>query len=948
MRTLKTFASLFLLTLGACSQSPSPEVLPPGIQLVEQHQNTGSQGLAFKKYRLNNGLTLILHADHSDPLVHVDVTYHVGSSREEPGKSGFAHFFEHMMFQGSDHVADEQHFKIITEAGGTLNGTTNSDRTNYYQTVPANQLEKVLWLEADRMGFLLPAVTQEKFEIQRETVKNERAQNVDNQPYGLRLERTAEALYPAGHPYSWPTIGYPEDLQRVDVTDLKRFFATWYGPNNAVLTIGGDFDEQQVLDWVVKYFASIPAGPAVEPLKKEQVRLPQSRHLVLEDDVHLPLLQLTLPTVYARHEDEAALDVLADILGGGKTSLFYKNLVKQGIAVNAAVSHPCRELACEFQLIALAHPSRVSNLGELQQIIQSTLNEFEQRGVMPDDLVRTKTTIEAGTIYGLQSVAGKVSTLAANEVFEGQPDLLQFDLDRYAAVTEEDVMRVYRRYIKDKPAVVLSIVPRGQTELAAAPSDFTKPQAMPTDQESAQSPALRQKVVADDFDRNQVPPAGPNPLIHVPAFWQTQWQNGIEIIGHQSKETPTVTLTLSMEGGPLLDPIEKAGLAWLTAQMMNESTKTMSTEQLANELSKLGSQIYFGAAGRHSQITVSSLSKNLAETLELLQQKLFQPAFLQEDFERIRQQALQGIQQQLKDPERLASRGVSQLLFGEQNRVSLPDQGTLTTLASVTLEDVKAFYQRYYSPAKAKLVLVGDVEQQRLLAQLNFLKLWQGQDYVIPDYADFPELKEAKLYFIDRPGANQSVVKLFKPSLPYDATGEHFKSKLMNFPLGGMFNSRINLKLREEKGFTYGANSMFVGGKTLGWFEAASSVKQDNTAEAIEALMAEIDRYAEEGMSQAELTSLRQAYLQAEALDYETPGQKVGFLRHLVNYDLPPDVVKQQHTVIKNISTAELNALAAKHLQLDSMQLLVVGDKAQIMDQLSGLNRDIVEVNITE
>ncbi|MEC7453031.1 MAG: pitrilysin family protein, partial [Pseudomonadota bacterium] len=397
--TLRTFVmTIGVIAVTAC-QHVQEEKTNKQLNTVADSSNTVS--IPYEKYTLENGLTVILHEDHSDPLVHVDVTYHVGSAREEVGKSGFAHFFEHMMFQGSKHVADEQHFKVITESGGNLNGTTNTDRTNYFETVPANQLEKVLWLESDRMGYLLEAVDQTKFENQRETVKNERAQRVDNQPYGLRFELNGEALYPEGHPYSWMTIGYVEDLDRVDVNDLKAFFKRWYGPNNAVLTIGGDIDVAKTKAWVNKYFGEIPTGPKVEEPEPQPVTLDETRYVTLEDKVHLPLLQITYPTVYGRHEDEAPLDVLADILGGGKTSLFYKNLVKEGMAVQAVVSHPCRELACEFQLLALANPAKITSLSTLQNVLNETLKEFEARGVTADDLARTKGQIEARTVFGL-------------------------------------------------------------------------------------------------------------------------------------------------------------------------------------------------------------------------------------------------------------------------------------------------------------------------------------------------------------------------------------------------------------------------------------------------------------------------------------------------------------------------------------------------------------------
>ena len=317
------------------------------------------------------------------------------------------------------------------------------------------------------MGYLLEAVDQAKFENQRETVKNERAQRVDNQPYGLRFELNGEALYPEGHPYSWMTIGYVEDLDRVDVNDLKAFFKRWYGPNNAVLTIGGDIDVAKTKAWVNKYFGEIPTGPKVEEPEPQPVTLDETRYVTLEDKVHLPLLQITYPTVYGRHEDEAPLDVLADILGGGKTSLFYKNLVKEGMAVQAVVSHPCRELACEFQLLALANPAKITSLSTLQNVLNETLKEFEARGVTADDLARTKGQIEARTVYGLQSVSGKVSALAANETFYQSPDLIAEVIARFNAVTAEDVMRVYNKYIKDANSIVLSVVPKGQAQLAA-------------------------------------------------------------------------------------------------------------------------------------------------------------------------------------------------------------------------------------------------------------------------------------------------------------------------------------------------------------------------------------------------------------------------------------------------------------------------------------------------
>ncbi|OFC68838.1 M16 family metallopeptidase [Alteromonas confluentis] len=929
--------SVAVSLLGCQSQNP---VEPTNETLQEQQVH-----IPFEKYTLDNGLTVILHEDHSDPLVHVDVTYHVGSAREEVGKSGFAHFFEHMMFQGSEHVADEEHFKIITEAGGTLNGTTSNDRTNYFETVPANQLEKVLWLEADRMGFLLPAVNQTKFENQRETVKNERGQRVDNQPYGLRSEKNGEALYPAGHPYSWLTIGYVEDLDRVNVNDLKAFFKRWYGPNNAVLTIGGDINADETKEWVEQYFGSIPRGPEVAEPEPQPVTLAEDRYVTLEDKVHLPLLQITYPTVYARHPDEAPLDVLADILGGGKTSLMYKNLVKEGIAVQAGASHPCRELACEFQLIALANPQNGMDLGALESVIDSTLAEFETRGVNADDLQRTKGGIEASTIFGLQSVSGKVSALAAGETFYGKPDLVQEDLERYRNVTAEDVMRVFKQYVKDKHSVTVSVVPQGQADMAAAPQNFEMPPRQ-IPQQAQPAETVETVSIEDDFDRNVEPAAGPAPTVEVPEFWKTKLAPAIDMVGVTSEETPTVTLTLNLEGGMLLDPMDKAGLAYITAAMMNESTQNYSNEALSNELAKLGSSIRFSASGRYTQVSVSTLTKNLDKTLALLNEKLFSPAFLQSDFDRLKARMVQSLQQSMRNPDYMANRAKELVLYGDETRVSLPSSGSLETIANITLDDVKAFYDTFYTPSHASIVVVSDLTQVEVASALSFLSEWQVRDYEIPTFSDFPQYEQPHVFLVDNPNAVQSVVYMVKRAMTFDATGEYFLSRLMNFPLGGAFNSRVNLNLREDKGYTYGASTSFIGGKTLGWFEAHANVTAVNTVDAIKEMMKEIKNYRENGITDAELQFMQNAFTLSDALEYETPASKVAFLRQLLAYDLPDDYRDQQTMMIKNVSTKELSELAKSQLNIDDMQIIVVGDAASLKEPLKALGLPVETLSL--
>ncbi|MBY6018074.1 insulinase family protein [Halomonas denitrificans] len=934
-------AALTAAMLVACAGDPAAPKVPAGFTLVEQVEVApGEVRIPYQKYRMDNGLTVILSPDDSDPLVHVDVTYHVGSAREELGKSGFAHFFEHMMFQGSKHVADEQHFQLITEAGGTLNGTTNTDRTNYFETVPDNQLEKMLWLEADRMGFLLDAVTEEAFEVQRATVKNERGQRVDNRPYGRMGERVGQAMYPQGHPYSWPVIGWMDDLDRGNVEDLRRFFLRWYGPNNATLTIGGNINVAQTLAWVEKYFGPIPRGPEVEDAPKQPATLTQDRYISMEDKVHLPLFYMSFPTVYARHQDEAALDLLGDILGGGKTSIFYKNLVEQGYAVQAGVSHPCRELACEFTLYALANPAKELKLANIEALVRESIAEFEQRGVTPADLEKAKVQHEARTLYGLQSVRGKVSTLAYNETFFDNPDLIAEDLKRYEAVTAEDVVRVFNTYIKGQHAVIMSVVPEGRTELVAAEDTFTPaPLELKAAPQTLQ--AVMPPVIVDNFDRSQIPPAGPNPQVDVPTLWRAKLDNGVPVIGTQSLETPTIELLIALDGGNRLLNADQAGLAQLTASMMGESTENYSTSEFAEALELLGSRISVSASGYRTYVSVSALSRNLQPTIELLQERLLRSAFTEADFARVKEQHLQGLMHSMNEPGWLASTAWSDLVYGEANPQGHPLGGTVESVSALTLADVKAFYQKQFRAGNAEMVVVGDLNESQLMAALAPLSQWQGDKSQWPTMAPLPQLGGPVVYLLDKPGSAQSVIRIGKRTVPYDATGEHFLSTLMNYPLGGAFNSRINLNLREDKGYTYGARSGFNAGPELGQFLASADVRSDATAASVAEFIKEITQYQAEGMTAEELAFMQSSISQSEALKFETPGQKARFLDKLQRYSLSDDYVKQQGKIIADATLEQLNAVAARELKLDQMIILVVGDRASNEPALRELGYDV-------
>jgi zinc protease len=919
-------------------------------RLVEEITREGDEiVIPYKKFVLDNGLTLIVHEDHSDPLVHVDVTYHVGSAREELYKSGFAHFFEHMMFQGSENVADEMHIKIVSDAGGTLNGTTNTDRTNYFETLPSNQLETALWLEADRMGFLLDAVTQRKFEIQRETVKNEKGQNYDNRPYGKRFEILAESLYPFGHPYSWLTIGRLEDLDRVDVNDLKNFFLRWYGPNNAVLTVGGNVNTEEVVKLVEKYFGVIPRGPEVEDMKLDFVKLEADRYVsYVDNNIRFPMVNIVYPTVPRFHPDEAPLDYLAQILGTGRSSYFYKKFVETQKAIQTAVFHPASELAGEFQLLVLPFPGQT--LTDFEAEMRTILDEFAQEGVSDADMTKIKADFESGFITGLQSVSGKVSQLASYYTFADDANYIKSDIDRYNAVTKEDIMRVFNTYIYNKPAVILSVLPNdGGVTQPTQPDNFAVQREGENPFPTTDYSGLKyNRPEGDSFDRSVQPTPGPAPLVPVPDFWVAETENGIEFIGTNANEVPTVNIQIRINGGHKMDAKEpaKAGLAALTASMMNESTENFTSEEIAEELRLIASSINVGAGNTTTTINVSTLKKNLDRTLVLLEEIMFRPAFNEADFARIKQQQLEGIRSTYESPASIANLVYNRMIYGDEHIFSVPTSGIEETVDRITVDDVRAFYEQNYDPALTEVVVVGDVSKDEILSKLNFLNSWESPGAVVPELPAAKPGDYTKIYLVDKAQAPQSEIRIgYITDLEYDATGEYYKATLMNYVLGGTFNSRINLNLREDKGWSYGARSFFNSSDDPGPFTALSGVRADATDSSVVEFLREIKEYREDGITDEELEFMRNSIGQRDALRYETPFQKAGFLGNIIRYDLENDYVEKQAEIIRTITPGEINALARKYLNLDNAYILVVGDAAAHRDKLKALGYEVIDVS---
>jgi len=929
MRKIKLIITSLSLTL-------LPFMSEAQYKFIEKIDKKGNDVvIPYSKYVLDNGLTVIIHEDHSDPIVHVDVTYHVGSAREEIGKSGFAHFFEHMMFQGSDNVADEQHFKIITEAGGTLNGTTNRDRTNYFETVPKNQLEKILWLEADRMGFFLDAVTQEKFEIQRATVKNERGQNYDNRPYGLVSEYASKHLYPYGHPYSWLTIGYVEDLDRVNVNDLKNFFLRWYGPNNAVLTIGGDVNTEEVMQLVTKYFGSIPRGPEVKNMAPNYPQLTEDRYLVMEDRyAKLPMLHIVYPTPQFYTKDEAALDCLAEIIGQGKSSILYKNLTKTQKAIEVSTYNYASELAGEFTIRIVPAPGHT--LSEMDQEVKNAFIEFEKRGVTQEDIDKFIAQLESSTIFSLESVNRKVSQLAAFQTFLGDANYIGKYLDLYRSLTPADVMNAYNKYIKNKGSIRLSVTTKDHTENAGNSNyqvDSTGYVAPDYGYEG-----LVYNKAQDNFDRSKMPGAYGDLNVVLPEFW-TEKHNNINFIGTQNDEMPVVTLQITFPGGRLLEPADKSGLASLFAAMMNEDTKTMTAEEFSKALENLGSSIYFNSSLDGVSVSVRSLSKNIDKTLDLLRLKLSEPKFTQEAFDKNKKQYIEGYKNSLTRPANIASNIFNKILFGETVLGRIPS-GNEQTLSNITLADIENFYAKYITIKDAEVIYVGSLKKDDIIKKLSFLKQMPNRSITIPTVPTLRPItndsNKPTLYFVHVPNAAQTEFRVGNiTDMKYDAHGDYFKSSIMNFPLGGVFNSRLNLYLREEKGWTYGARSGFGGNKYMGNFVFSAGINANATGEALNDVLRIIAEYKSKGVEKEELEFTKKAKIQSEARMYETNNQKLGYLYEILKYNLPKDIAKTQNNIIKNITQEEINVLAQNKLpDTKDFIILLVGDNKHITDEM--------------
>jgi zinc protease len=894
--------------------------------------------LPIEKYTLENGLDVILHQDHSDPIVSVAIYYHVGSSREEPGKTGFAHLFEHMMFQESENVGQDQFFKLIQGAGGSLNGSTSQDRTNYYEVVPKNALELVLWMESDRMGYLTNTVTKSALANQQNVVQNEKRESVDNAAYGHNSALIARTVYPEGHPYSWTVIGEMEDLTNASIEDVKAFHAKYYIPGNATLVVSGDISKEEVKVLVEKYFGEIAAGEKPAKRSPMPVSIAQTTKLYHEDNfARAPMFTMVFAGAERYSKDSYALNFLADILSATKKSPLYTVLVKdKKLTSRASARNGSQELAGTFSFSVTANPG--VSLAEVETSIFEALEKFEKDGFSDTELDRIKAGYETRFVSMFASVQGKAFQLAEYNIYTGNPEYYKTDLEAIRSVTAADIKEAYNKYIKGKNYVATSFVPKGQTNLIA--DNSVKAEIEEEDVTQASEvvvAAIEEEPVVKtptSFDRSVQPAIGPDPEVTIPPVWTASMENGMRIFGIEHNELPLVQYQIVIEGGQMADDVLKPGVANLVATLMNEGTKNKTPEELEEAIALLGASISISAGSEDISVRVSSLVSKFEETLALVDEMLLEPRWDEEQFLLAKDRIINGLKRNRANPDYLASSTLSKLIYGDNHIFAYDQQGTEESVAAITIDDLKNYYNSYFSPSTARFIVAGDINQERVTAGLASLTShWAKKDVVFPALPEVVAPDKSMIYFVDVPGAKQSVISIGAPSIPRSHP-DFFGATVANYKLGGSFNGVFNMILREEKGFTYGARSSFSGMKNFGAFTASSRVITKGTLESVNIFKNEMIRYRQ-GVTQEDIDFTRDALMKSNALRFETLGSLVGMLNTMSLYDLPADYIKQEEAFVKALTVENHQELSSKYIDPMRMYYIVVGDAATQLNDMT-------------
>ena len=918
---------LALVTLSACTGSPEPS-------------DGAGLRIDFEKYELDNGLDVVLHQDDSDPIVAVALLYHVGSAREQPGRTGFAHLFEHLLFQNSENVGEGGFINGIPALGGTFNGGTSNDSTVYYEVVPRDALERVLWMESDRLGFFINTVNEPNLENEKQVVKNEKRQSVDNNPYGHTSDVLDSNLYPSDHPYHWQVIGSLEDLQAATLADAREFYDRFYGPQNCTLVLAGDFDVAEAKRLVEMYFGEIPAGEDVTSPDVPRVALESSRKLYHEDNfASLPALTLVWPTVGQYHPDSYPLNALAQLLTDGKSSPFYDVVVRETkLAPGVSAFNQTAELAGKFRLGARAFPG--TDLDDLMGSFDQAFARFESEEIAEADLDRIKAGLETGFYNRISSILGKSFELAQYNVFAGDPGFVTEDLANIMAVTIDDVRRVYETYLKDRPYVAASFVPRGQADLTLADSARAEVyeeqivEGAETAVVAAETTTIEKTPSA--IDRSGPPALGETPTSSMPEVWTDELANGLRVYGIEQRELPLVRFSIRLDGGHLLDDPEMVGVANLMTDILMEGTAGRTPEELEQAIDDLGASINMFTSSQAITITGNSLARNYERTLGLAEEILLEPRWDAEAFELVKGRTISGIRQSSSSPPAIANRVFNKLLYGNGHILSSSVAGTEQEVDSITMDDLKDFYDTNFSPSVAAIHIAGAISQQDAMLSLTSLATrWEAKTMAIPEYALPQPTNEAAVYFVDIPNAPQSVIVAGRLALS-QTDPDYYPAVVMNHQLGGGITGRFFQILRLEKGYTYGAGSGFAGTAIPGPFTASTSVRANVTYEST-ALIKEIMESYGSGFSEDDLTATKDALVRNNYRAFETLGALVGMLQNISLYDLPFDYIRQREQVVTGMTIPRVRDLAERYVDPGQMIYVVVGDAATQLARLSGL-----------
>ncbi|MCX6250272.1 MAG: pitrilysin family protein [Bacteroidetes bacterium] len=913
-----------ILVSYACSRAPVADKL----------------NIAYEKYVMPNGLQVILHTDHSDPMISYAIMYHVGSSRETPGKTGFAHLFEHLLFGGSENVRGGVFDKIIEGLGGNNNGFTTRDITTYYEVFPKNALEKILWLESDRMGFFINSVNKHTLAVQQNVVQNEKRQREDNTPYGFTGYVISKNLYPANHPYNWEVIGEMKDLKNATLDDVKSYYEHFYGPNNATLVLAGDFNIDTVKLMINKYFGEIKSHgeiasrPAMIPTLEKTVKLYHE-----DNFANVPEVSFVWPVAQAYQKDAYALDFLAKILADGKKAPLYKVLVKEKkLTSRTTAFNNSEELTGEFTIKIRANEGKT--LKEIEDAVNEAFARFEKDGITEKDIERVKASSEKEFYDRIESVFGKSLQLAFYNTFLNDPGYIEKDIENIKAVSLNEVKMVYDKYIKGRPHIVTSFVPKGKSGMMAEnsiPAGVREENIKDASQvEIAGAPDDKMVKTPSSINRTVEPGAGKAPEVNVPVIWKASLANGIQIYGIQNKELPLVEMELVINGGVYQDKIALPGVAGMVASVLPQGTRNKTPEKLEEEIELLGSTINMNSGREEITVYTSTLSRNFNKTVALMTEMLLEPRWDSAEFAMARTRTKNSIIQAEAQPRSVGGQLFNKLLYGTDHIFGYNPTGTRASIDKITLDDLKTYYADNFSPSVTKIQIAGNVSKEQALEALKPLgSEWKTRDVTMNNYPVPANLEKSQLYFVDIPGSRQSVIYIGYLALTRD-NPDYIKADFINYRLGGAFTSILNQILREEKGYTYGASTYFREMKVKAPFAASANVRSDATFESVRIFKEEMEKYRN-GVSENDLQFIKNCMILSNALRFETNSSLVDMLSTMSKYGLPGDYIKEDEKIIKGMTVEEHKAITDKYIVPDKMYYVIIGDAATQMKPLEKL-----------